>query len=529
MSSILIVDDEHEVRNILVRLLSTHGYEVDAVPSAEEALEQVAAQEPDLVLTDLMMPGMSGEDLIRELRRDHAGVSIIVMTSYPSVDSAVQAVRARVDDYLRKPFDELDDVAHCVRRALERRRLQEENARLIRELEEKNRLLDGAAASLQEKVEEAEADLTTKIKRLEATHAIISTQHDRMVTIVNTIEDALVVTDPQFDTILLNPAAEKLLGVPSFKVLGKNLLKSPGNAGVLSHLEEAHRAALDGRRTSHEIGVEDGEGEPLYYSMFTTPVCSRANEVVGVLTTARDITKRKAMDEMKNRFLSIVAHELRTPLAGIKAFSAMLAKEALGTLNDQQRNAATEIKRQSDRLEDQVDKIICVGRLERSDFEPDFQEFSVQSVVRSVLRYFEAEAEKKQVAIDVDVHDATLNADKEDAKRALRALVDNAIKFTQEGGRVSVTGVPENGQLKIAVRDTGIGIDPKHHRTIFETFTQLENPLTRQFGGAGLGLSVARNIVRAHGGDIDVESQVNKGSTFRFALPLASNGSQQDE
>jgi len=524
MPSILIVDDEQEIRTILVRLLATHGYEVDAVPSAEEALEQVAAQAPDLVLTDIVMPGMSGEDLIRELRRDHPNVSIIVMTSYPSVDSAMCAVRARVDDYLRKPFDELDDVTHCVRKALERRHLQQENARLLLDLEERNRQLGEAAKSLQDDVDAAEADLKSQLKRLEASHSIITTQHDRIMTIVNAIEDALVVTDPQFDTILLNPAAEKLLGVPSFKALGKSLSKTKGNAAVLEHLERTHKSALEGSRTSEEIAVESDDEERVYFSTFTTPVCSRTNEIVGVLTTARDITKRKAMDEMKNRFLSIVAHELRTPLAGIKAFSAMLAKEALGKLNDQQLNASAEIKRQSDRLEDQVDKIICLGRLERSDFEPDFEEFSAQTVIRSALQPFITEAERQQVAIDIDVHDATLHADKEDAKRALRALVDNAIKFTQEGGRVRIIAVPEHGRLEVAVSDTGIGIDPKHHNRIFETFTQLENPLTRQFGGAGLGLSVARSIVRAHGSDIAVDSQISRGSTFKFALPLASNG-----
>ena len=176
---------------------------------------------------------------------------------------------------------------------------------------------------------------------------------------------------------------------------------------------------------------------------------------------------------------------------------------------------------QSDRLGNEIDKIISLGRLESADFTPDLSRTTVGRILSRLVSPFEDDAAKKHIRFSVDVPEEEVEVfvDLQDIRRAVRALIENALKFTPEGGSVALQVQAMPDLVRFEVTDTGIGIEEQNHRAIFEKFYQVENPLTRKYGGSGLGLSFAAEIMEAHGTGIEVESEPGRGSTFRFCLP----------
>jgi signal transduction histidine kinase len=237
----------------------------------------------------------------------------------------------------------------------------------------------------------------------------------------------------------------------------------------------------------------------------------------------KDVTAEFKTDQLKNQYLSIVAHELRTPLTGIKTFATMMAKGKLGSMSERQQMVCESIREQSVRLEHQIDKLINLGNLESADYGRDREVITVDEFVNGLLAPFEQPARDRHIelTLQIDPTEEKLFADRADLRRACQALVENAVKFTRDGGqvRVRIEAMPDGG-LRFGVSDDGIGIDPRYHRRIFEKFFQVEDPLTRHHGGAGLGLFVTRGIVEAHGSRIEVSSQLGQGADFSFALPL---------
>lgn len=345
----------------------------------------------------------------------------------------------------------------------------------------------------------------------------------RMMTIVTNIMDGIVFADRNGSVTLLNPAAEDLLGVRSFVAIGKTLRQLQGREELLSTLVADHERAAGQGESVRTVEVHHSEQDLLYIECRTNRVLDHRGQPAGLLSVMRDVTAEYKADQLKNQYLSIVAHELRTPLTGIKTFATMLAKGRLGPLEERQRATCESIREQSQRLEHQIDKLINLGQLESADYGQDREAFPLAELLGGLLAPFESPARDRRIRIELrdDSAGEMLFADRADLRRACQALIENAVKFAKDGGSVVVhVGRDGSGALRIAVRDDGIGIDPRYHRRIFEKFFQIEDPLTRHHGGAGLGLFVAKGIVEAHGSRIDVSSRLGEGADFSFALPI---------
>lgn len=345
----------------------------------------------------------------------------------------------------------------------------------------------------------------------------------RVMTIISNIMDGIVFVDRDGNVVLLNPAAEDLLGVKAFAVVGKPLPVMQGQGELLDVLLADHAKLAEARETSQTVEVHHSEQDLLYIKCITSRVYDYRGQPAGALTVLKDVTAEFKTDQLKNQYLSIVAHELRTPLTGIKTFSTMMSKGRLGPLTERQSRVMESIREQSDRLEHQIDKLINLGHLESDEYGQDREPMPLAELCTGLISPFEQPARDRSIALSLrcDVAEATLLfADRSDLRRACQALVENAVKFTPDGGAVDVSIRREaDGRLRFCVRDTGIGIDPRYQRRIFEKFFQVEDPLTRHHGGAGLGLFVAKGIVEAHGSRIEVSSKLGTGAEFSFALP----------
>lgn len=344
----------------------------------------------------------------------------------------------------------------------------------------------------------------------------------RMMTIIANIMDGIVFVDRGGNVTLMNPVAEDLLGVKSFVAIGKPLAALQGQRELLQAMQADHGRLTGRKESASTIEVHHGEQDLLYIKCMTSLVHDFRGQPAGTLTVLRDVTAEYKTDQLKNQYLSIVAHELRTPLTGIKTFATMMSKGTLGSLTDAQQRVCESIREQSVRLEHQIDKLINLGNLESADYGQDREAVAIDDFVTGLLLPFEQPARDRHITLTFrsEHADEVLWADRADLRRACQALIENAVKFTRDGGKVEVAIRASGDGLRFHVADDGIGIDPRYQRRIFEKFFQVEDPLTRHHGGAGLGLFVARGIVEAHGSRIDVSSQLGAGADFSFMLPL---------
>jgi len=240
----------------------------------------------------------------------------------------------------------------------------------------------------------------------------------------------------------------------------------------------------------------------------------------------RALERLTELNQIKANLISNVSHELRTPLAHIKGYVELLAEEQLGLLSDEQKKALGIMQRATERLERLIEDLIDFSTASREGLTLKLLPVSLKGLAADVIERSREKAERAGVelgtAIDPDLPE--LVVDPEKLRWVLFQLIDNGIKFTPGGGRVSLEASPDGQVVVISVRDTGIGIAPDRIEEIFEPFHQLDGSPTRRYGGTGLGLSLVKLILSAHGAQVRVDSQEGIGTVMSFALPTSDSG-----
>ena len=257
----------------------------------------------------------------------------------------------------------------------------------------------------------------------------------------------------------------------------------------------------------------------------------------------KELLEAKALEEKANRakaeFLANISHELTTPLNSIIGFSQVLLTKNFGDLNEKQRGYVENILNAGERLHDTLKNIVSFVRMDVSDPEMDWQEFRLKDIVDSSLSVFRKAATDRHLTLTLDMAteaDRMIRADRGKLAQVFHSLILNAMKFSREGGQITLgvryrKGSGESGKddfIEITVEDTGIGIKEEDMPLLFRPFHQLEAPLTKLFAGVGMGLVLARKLIEAHGGAIRVESDYGKGSKFIFTIPV-NDGQKNDQ
>ena len=233
----------------------------------------------------------------------------------------------------------------------------------------------------------------------------------------------------------------------------------------------------------------------------------------------------EAASRHKSEFLANMSHELRTPLNAIIGFSEVLGEKMFGELNEKQNEYVDDIHSSGQHLLSLINDILDLSKVEAGRMELELAKFDLPLAVENAITLVRERATRHGVSlhreIDKDLGDFV--GDERKIKQVLLNLLSNAVKFTSEGGRIEIKAIPVDGSVEISVSDTGIGITPEDQATIFEEFRQVGTADAQKHEGTGLGLTLAKKFVEMHGGRIWVESEVGKGSTFIFTLPI-SNG-----
>jgi NtrC-family two-component system sensor histidine kinase KinB len=339
--------------------------------------------------------------------------------------------------------------------------------------------------------------------------------------VLNHISDALFITDRSHKITWLNGHSEEIFGIALDGVRGKSLAEVTGIHQISPLLDD-----LLERRVSRESIFEKAEvtvkhsGKRYYFKITVSPVQDETG-FAGALVQLTDITRFYEMEKFKDDYISIISHEFRTPLTSIVLGVEMLREGMLGDLNDRGREIFTAIGDDCQRLTKLVDNLLELSRIESGTIYIQAEPVGAADLVREAVRPLQIQAEKKGIALITDLPAALppVAADFNKAVWVLTNLIGNALRYTEAGGTITIKVEVGSRRLYFSVQDTGCGIPGEYQDQIFQKFIQVRGPAKKK-GGAGLGLAIAREIVTAHGGEIWVESEVGKGSTFTFSFPL---------
>lgn len=235
--------------------------------------------------------------------------------------------------------------------------------------------------------------------------------------------------------------------------------------------------------------------------------------------------KLKELERMKMEFLNIVSHELKTPLTPMQAYLDLLLSERLGELTEKQKQGLDVISRNLQRLKHLITDLLEMARLETGQMKFNIQQIQLKNIILEAVKDAQTSADEKEIIIKSKVDSLPLvEGDKERLTQVFINLLNNAIKFTPEKGRITIQAKKQGYNFLIKISDTGIGIAEKNLNKIFDKFYQADSGTSRRFSGTGLGLTICKGIIEAHGGDIWVESEPKKGTIFSLALLYQSRG-----
>jgi len=492
-SKILVIDDEQIMRDGCSRILSRDGWSVICAENGNQGLEEIKGrpENVDVILLDLMMPGMSGMDVLDHIRTLDPNLLVIVITGYATVESAVEAMKKGAYDFIPKPFTP-DQLRIVVRRALERRSLQKEADFLRREREK----------SLRD----------------------IATEKSKIKTIINCMGDGVLVCDRDSCIVLSNPAASRMLKAPETCLLG-NYLSQCSLPQELSHTIEESLQTKDTGYASVSQELSVGEPGEIFLRAHTAPVRSDIGEVMGSVTVLQDISHLKELDKMKSEFIAMVTHELRAPIAAVEQQLTVILNKMAGEVTEKQEQLLSRAKERTKGLLALIKDLLDLSKIEAGKMVQYKEPLPLQEVIQKVVDLMKAEADNKKIDLQFSSSPRIylINADRNSMEGIFTNLISNAIKYTPEGGKVWVNLDEEGEFVKATVSDTGIGIKKEDLPRIFDKFYRVKTTETRQIVGTGLGLSIVKSIVDAHLGSITVESEEGGGTIFNVLFPKESN------
>ena len=345
--------------------------------------------------------------------------------------------------------------------------------------------------------------------------------------ILGGMAEGVILVDEKGRILLVNNALQKLLSISS-PVIDKIPLEAIRNV----ELQEAiHQALQKGIHRAFEITPPPAGGKT--FEVNVVGIHSFLNEggpkVNGAIAVFHDITRLKDLERVRQDFVANVSHELRTPLTTIKGYAETLLEGAWK--EEVAFQFLQVIQRHTDRLTKIVEDLLTLSKIESNGIELKREQISVLEWVEDTMDFVKERAEKKKISISRNDLPPSLavEGDRDFLEQVLMNLLDNAIKYTPEGGRVEISAIEKNSrEILFSIRDDGIGIPGEDLSRIFERFYRVDKGRSQEMGGTGLGLSIVKHIVQAHHGTVWAESQLGKGSTFNFTLPKAPQRGGED-
>jgi signal transduction histidine kinase/DNA-binding response OmpR family regulator len=539
---ILLVESDLEISDLIARqALKPLGYQVKVVGDGTSALQEAVRLSPDVVLVNMNLPGLSGKDLLVALSSQGHETPVIVIAEEGMEGDVIQAFRLGASDYLRWPVREAE-VVSAVERALGQVRAQHERERLSQQLEKTNTELQRRVRELTTifgigKAVTSVTDQRTLFKKLidggvfvaeadkgwlllrrgEGKSYILSACKNMPKSVVAKIGQPW--DDGISSLVALSGESLSIHGNPlkRFKVahLGQSALVVPVKAqkevvGLLVVMREAARSFNPSNQTMLEA-VADYASISLMNARLFDALEKRARSLQKAVESSQE------SEQVKAEMFQNVAQELRKPLTAMEHQLEILTED-LEVLRADHRSSVGLLTKNLKQMTRIVD---AFEGLQKASSSPKLMTVDLADLARQTLQHFEENAEQNSVALSVEFQDEPLLAriDPDQILQVFDALLSNAIRFSAGGKVLLRAGMGQNGMIHVMVEDSGPGIDVKNQSKIFHPFYQVNTTSMYSHDGLGIGLSIAKDIVKSHGGEIWVKSEPGIGTVLNFTLP----------
>lgn len=405
-----------------------------------------------------------------------------------------------------KEITELDRIAKMlVRRDFELLEIREKREAELQELGEKTKELEESRTALMNMLEDVEEE-----------RGRAEEEKNKTLAVITNFADGLLVFDKEGKLSLINPQAEDFFDVKSRDIVDRPILE----LSTFPTVEPIVRIA--GKEIKGVFRKEVQIREDLVLEVSTIPIM-REEEKLGTLIILHDITREKTIERMKTEFVSLAAHQLRTPLSAIKWTLRMLLDGDLGKITEEQKDFIEKTYKSNERMITLINDLLDVTRIEEGRYLYKPVLADVEPIVQFVTNSYQEEIKKKKIRFEFKKPEEGLpkiKLDVEKIRLAIDNLIENAIRYTPAYGKVMVSLEHKKGGIEFSVKDTGVGIPKDQQGRIFTKFFRAANVMRMATEGTGLGLFITKNIIEAHGGKIWFESEEGKGTTFYFAIPV---------
>lgn len=473
---ILVVDDEERLRQVCKRVLEPLGHVMSEAPDGLQGLEAIERDNPDLVLVDLMMPHMDGMEFLSAAREKHPDLTFVVITGYATLEKAVEAMKQGADDFLAKPF-------------------KPQELRLV-------------------------VDRVLKKVRTVQDMAI---EKSRTRVLVNSMTNGVLVVDDEGQVALMNPSLAQLTGWQDSDPTGLHISQAIPCPEVAQALESIISSQLEDIQPADCQITLGSEADPVHLQVHCAPFVDGRGHLVGALAVFDDITALKRLDQLKSEVVSMVAHEIASPLSSVLSQLETILTGVAGELSDKQRHL---ISRGAARVEGIINlskDLLDLAKIDAGTL-GDIELVNLEALLKEAVDINSARAEDKRQTLELRLEDnlPSVYGVGRGLLEVFMNLISNAVKYTPDEGEVTVSARALDDGVEVSVADTGFGLTPEDQERVFQRFYRVKDAQTRQIVGTGLGLPIVKKVVEDHDGNIVVESAPGKGSTFTVRLPFGS-------
>ena len=519
---VLVVHDSRSVREFAVQAITGwEGFAAQEACDGAEGVEMALANLPDLILLALDMPRLDGFQILGALQEHQVDVPVVLITPRDSEAIPAEMFRQGVKDYVTTPF-----TAEQLQAAVERGLAE---VRLRREADALNQRLSAANRQLRRRLQELDTlyQVGKSVTSLLSPDQVLERILDAVFRVIGPEEATLMLMDEEGGQLRRELHRQHIPGEVHHvaRRSADELAASAASTGDATSSGAMMCAPLKlGDRTIGVLAIGNRvSGHPISDSDRQL-LLALADYAVIAIENARLYDQVQQADHAKSEFVSVVAHELRTPMTSIRGYADLLVKGSVGPLTEQQEAFALTILRNVDRMQVVVSDLRDVSRIETGNLRLNMQPVRITEALDNALQATQTQIDAQSLHLSVKVPQdpPSIYADPTRLAQVLINLLSNACKYTPQGGDIRVRAWQKDDRVHCAVSDTGVGISPEDQACLFTKFFRSDDPAVRAKPGTGLGLCIVKSLVELQGGEVQVESHLGKGTTFTFTMPVAA-------